>query len=242
MKALKAALHCHSGEDPEDHIPYNAYEFLDLAHALAFEVVAFTCHDFFFWDKKVVEYAKKKNIVLIPGIEKKIQGKHVVILNANKEAENIKKFEHLTAIKKINDYFVFAPHPFYPNWFCLKKKLIKYIDLFDGIEHSFFYSDLWNPNRKAEKVAKEYKKTLIGTSDIHILKYMDPTYTIIHAKKNIPSILKALRNGNIEVITSPFKMYELGIIFSTMQLNPLKKLWRRIGGKNKVGKKIIKTI
>ncbi|MBI2464501.1 PHP domain-containing protein [Candidatus Peregrinibacteria bacterium] len=225
---LKAALHCHTGEDPQDPIPYTAREFLDQAALFKFEVVSFTCHDFFFWNEKIKKYAEEKNILLIPGIEKKIEGKHVVILNANKETENIKTFEQLAALKKKFEYFVLAPHPFFPGRISLGKKLIQYINLFDAIEFSYFYSKKINANKKAEKIAKKYNKPLIGTSDIHVLKYMNPTYTIIQSKKDTHSVLSALRKNAFEIKSKPFKAYQLIQIFATMiGINPLQKLAKK---------------
>lgn len=231
LPKLKATLHCHTGEEPHDFIPYTAREFLDQASSLQFDVVAFTCHDFFFWNETTKTYAEQKKILLIPGIEKKIEGKHVVILNANKETENIKTFKQLAALKKKFGYFVLAPHPFFPGRISLGKKLIQYMHLFDAIEFSYFYSTKINANKKAKSIAQKYKKPLIGTSDIHVLKYMNPTYTIIQSKKDTHSVLNALRKNTFEIRSRPFKTYQLAQIFATMiGINPLLKLaqkWKK---------------
>lgn len=227
-KLLKAILHAHTGEEPLDAIAYDAYKFLDRAAEKKFEIVAFTCHDFFFWDEKVKKYAGKKNILLIPGIEKKIEGKHVVILNADKNAETIEHFKTLREYKTNRNCFIFAPHPYHGTNYCLGSILEKHMDLFDGIEWSYFYSQSINPNLKAKKTAEKHKKTIIGTSDIHLIEYLDPTFTWIESEKNIPAVLEALRNNKTKIESKPFKNYELAIILGKMFSNPLRKILRSL--------------
>ncbi|MBI2453544.1 hypothetical protein HYV56_02470 [Candidatus Peregrinibacteria bacterium] len=221
MKLLKAALHAHTTEDPIDKIPYSSYEFIDHAASLAFDVVAITCHKYCFLNDEVTKYALSRNIVLINGIEQNIEGKHVVILNATKETEHIFTFEDLEKYKKNYNCFVLAPHPFFPMPFCLNKKLIKHIGLFDGIEFSYFYNEKCNFNKKAVEISKKHKKPLVGTSDIHILKYFNPTYALIEAEKNIASILKALNAGKTKIVSRPLTITQLIEIQFKMVFMPL---------------------
>lgn len=224
MPNLKVALHCHTGEEPKENLDYNAYQFLDRACELHFDVVAFTCHDFLFFPKEIQVYASKKNILLIPGIERSIGLKHVLILNASKECEKIHTFKKLKEYKAKNDCLIIAPHPFFGTYQCLKKKLIQNIDLFDAIEFSFFYSEKVNWNKKAIKTAEKYQKPLIGTSDVHLIEYMDMTYSIIEAEKNIPSIFQAIRKNQIVIKTEPLKKGEMSKLFWKMSTNHLRRI------------------
>ncbi len=228
MPLLKAALHCHTREEPKENLKYNARELLDRAAKLHFDVAAFTCHNFFFFPKEIQEYAAKKNILLIPGIERSIKRRHVLILNATPDAEKIRTFEKLREYRSKNNCLIIAPHPFYRTYHCLKKKLIEHLDLFDAIEFSFFYSLKTNWNKKAIKTAKKYKKPLIGTSDVHFLEYFDTTYSLIEAEKNISSIFQAIRKNRIAIKTEPLKKGEMSKIFFKMSGNHLRRIGKKI--------------
>ena len=78
---LKADFHIHSNEDKRDLIAYSAREFIDAAAEKKFDVLALTNHDIFTYSQELSDYAAEKGILLIPGIESTIEGKHVVILN-----------------------------------------------------------------------------------------------------------------------------------------------------------------
>ena len=71
--------------------------------------------------------------------------------------------------------------------------MIRAIDVFDAIEYSCFYVKLINKNKKAVKIAKKYKKALIGTSDAHYLWQMNNTYSLINSKKDILSVINAVK-------------------------------------------------
>jgi hypothetical protein len=200
---LKAQLHVHCKEDPQDNIDYSAKEVIDEAARNNFDVLSFTCHDKVIHTKELEEYAKRKKILLIPGIERTIEGKHVLIYNiTSKEIENIKTFQDL---KKLKNKLIIAPHPFHYLPACLKDKIIKY-DVFDAWEFSFFYTKLFNPNKKILKLAKKYNKPIVGTSDVHFIEDLNQTFTLIDADKNINSIFNAIKSNKIKVISSPLKL------------------------------------
>ena len=100
---LKAQLHIHTKEDPIDggFIKYTTKEVIDYAAKKGFEVLSITCHNKVIYSEKLQEYATKKNILLIPGVEKTIQGKHVLIYNVNNEdIKNINSFVELKKFKR----------------------------------------------------------------------------------------------------------------------------------------------
>jgi predicted metal-dependent phosphoesterase TrpH len=208
---VKASLHIHVQGDPTENIKYSGFQLLDLAQARGFEVIAFTCHDKVVYSKDLAEYANFKGIVLIPGIEKTIQGKHVIILNATPETEQIQTFMELKKYKSENpNCFILAPHPFHIFGCSLGYQLIKYINLFDGIEFNYFYNWLLNPNIISKFIAKKYNKPLIGTSDVHMLEYFSATYSTIQIQeKNLNSILNSLKSNKVEITTKSFSVLEL---------------------------------
>lgn len=210
MQPLKVQFHVHTKDDPLDKPKHTAKEMLDLAAAKQYDVVSITHHDGYFFNEEIVEYAEKRGILLIPGIEKTIERRHVLIINATPDTEKIKTFYELSKYKKSHpDCLIIAPHPYFPRGFCLQEKLLQNINLFDAIEHSWFFTKKFNQfNKKAEKVAKLHRKPFMGTSDNHILPYFDQSFTLVHAEKNWSSIREAILNNQIEMHATPLTMEE----------------------------------
>lgn len=204
---LKADLHLHTSEDPNDHLPYNARELIDYAKTLGFDVLAITLHEKLFQDKKVFDYARKKGILLIPGIELKINGMHVLAYNVTEtDIKDIKNLEDLKKIKRKNTLIV-APHPYY-GLISLGKNLEKYVDLFDAVEYCHFYTKWINgPNKKAARVAWKHNKPLVGNSDAHHLWRLNTTYTLIDSKKDLNAVINAVKKGNVKVVSTHLTLF-----------------------------------
>jgi len=179
---LKADLHVHTSEDPKDGriVKHSARELIDVAAEKGYEVISITNHNKVTYDEKLRNYAAKKGILLIPGIELSLKEGHVLVYNiTQKQADKIKKIKDLKKIvaKKT---LVVAPHMFYPI-VGIGKKFLKHSHLFDAIEHCYFYTSLVNPNKKAMKIAEQYNKPVIGNSDLHKLKWLEHTYSFINS-------------------------------------------------------------
>lgn len=213
---LKANLHFHTAEDPDEAaIKYNLYQGIDKAAALGFGALAVTCHRAFVVTPDHQKYAAQKGIVLIPGIENNLDenknrslraGGHCVILNCTKEVEAVRTFADLADYKKRRpEIFIIAPHPYYYGNYSLKNNLEKYIHLFDAVEQSWFYSKKWfNRNPRAEVVAKKYNLPFIATSDAHFFDFFDKSYAVIDVEeKTIPAIFNSIREKRFVNVTSP---------------------------------------
>ena len=98
---LKADFHIHTGEDPLDnHISYSAKELIDKASKQGFDVLAITNHSCMTFDDALKDYATGLGILLISGIESRIDGKDVILLNfTSSEVKKISTFEDLKRIK-----------------------------------------------------------------------------------------------------------------------------------------------
>ncbi|MBI2106389.1 PHP domain-containing protein [Candidatus Woesearchaeota archaeon] len=102
---LKADLHLHAKEDIRDAVKYTVKELIDHMASKGFQVIALTFHDQSYNSEEMNNYAKSKGILIIPGIERTIKGRHVLIYNLDhKKAEEIKDFEDLKKIKNENVY------------------------------------------------------------------------------------------------------------------------------------------
>lgn len=212
---LKANFHFHTSEDKRHRISYSLREGIDYASTLGFEVLAPTCHQKAIWTPEHAEYAASKNILLIPGIElymreqEKDTPKHVLLLNALQETESMRTFNELEKYKKTHpEIFIIASHPYFYGNFSVKNLLEKHINLFDGIEHSWFYSKMFNRNKKGEEIAKKYNLPFIATSDTHFFKHMDKDYMVIEADEKTPqAIFAALKQHKFQNVTSPKKFF-----------------------------------
>lgn len=210
---LKTNFHFHTNDDPMDPVGYTLLEGIDHAARFGFGALAVTCHQKFAWTENAAIYAEERGILLIPGIEVNVDenrekwGRHVLILNAAKTAEDVRTFEELERYKNTHpESFIIAPHPYFYGDFSLDEFLEKYVHLFDAIEHSWFYSRFFNRNKKARAIAKKHALPLISTSDTHFLDFFHTNYCTVDAEAKTPeAIFGAIRERRFENTTSPRK-------------------------------------
>jgi len=210
---LKADLHVHTADDRFDRLGYSSEMLIDIVAQLNLDVLAIACHGRVVYTARLAEYARRRGVLLIPAIENLIDGKHVVLINPDREQAAATTFDALRALGRRNAV-ILAPHPFYPSKACLRGALIAHMDLFDAIEHSCFYHYAYNPNRKAIKVANQYGRPLLGTSDTHILPYCGSTFSWIEAEEaGIEAVIEAIRAGRVELETAPPPWVNFKIMF-----------------------------
>jgi predicted metal-dependent phosphoesterase TrpH len=216
---IKASLHIHTKEDLKDGyvVKYNIYDLIDYAERHNFKILALTGHKKFIYEPAFDEYAKKKGIILIPAVELNLnQGflflNHILVLNCDKEINQVKNFADLEKYKKEHpEIFIIAPHPGFGIMESISvSELIKHIDLFDAVEHSWFYSKSINLNSRSGRAAKKFNKPFIATSDAHILTYFDIDYAVLETDDlSLEGIFKAIKENKFYNITRPKKIYEM---------------------------------
>ncbi|NIM89514.1 MAG: hypothetical protein GTO17_01040 [Candidatus Aminicenantes bacterium] len=205
-KKLKVDLHTHTAEDPIENIKYDSFQLIERASQEGFDVLAITNHKLVTYNEDLAEYAEKKGILLIPGIEATFSDKEVLILNPDFKKNPLRSsLEDLEKIKK-NHSLIIAPHPFFPNKKSLKSDLYPYLFFFDALEFSHFYNRLIDFNKKAVQTANQYNKPLLGMSDCHNIWQFGKTYTLIEAKKEMFSVFQAIKEGKIEIRTAPVSL------------------------------------
>lgn len=202
MRKLKAELHSHTLGDPHDPIQYTPECLIDLAASKGYDVLAITCHDRMLWSEALANYAGRQGILLIPGVEATVQGRHVLLYNQEFDPQRFDTFDGLRRNKSPRA-LAMAAHPYFPAPHALLGQLRRHIDLFDAIEYCHFYTGWINFNRQAVRVAKEHGLPLVGTSDVHHLWQLGKTWSLIEAEKNVDSVLDAIRRGAVEVVTRP---------------------------------------
>jgi predicted metal-dependent phosphoesterase TrpH len=212
---LKADFHIHTREDPHDFIRHTAVELLEEAARQGFDVLAITCHNKRLWSDDLRRRAEDLGLLLIPGVEAAIEGRHTLLLDMPYSRLRVRRFEHVRRLKR-DGGLVIAPHPFFPAPKCLNGKLRENLDLFDAIEFSHFYTRRVDFNRKAVAYARRMGLPLVGTSDCHRLWQLGTTYSLIEAQeRTIPAVFEGIRAGRVRVVTAPLR-----------PLRRLERVWR----------------
>ncbi len=207
-RPLKVDLHTHTADDPEETIHHTGRELIDKAHRLEFDALCITNHNAVCSNGYLRDYARELGIILLPGVEITVQGKHVIIINAQEEILKARTFDDLRRMRNGNSLIV-APHPYFPGLYSLFGKMRLNIELFDAIEFSWFYHSHINFNLFAARAAEEFGLPLLGTSDCHKLGKFGSTYSVVDAEKDPESIIEAVKAGRIEVAANPLKLTEL---------------------------------
>ena len=211
---IKTDLHIHTHDDPRDALDYSAHQLLERAKTLGFEVLAITLHDAVFDRPEVFARAAEMGILLIPSAELRILGGDVILLNVRaEEIAGIRNFDDLRQLRarRGDSLYTIVPHPFYVLGGSIGERMVKEIDCFDAIELCHFHKGIFNPNRRAERVAAEFGKPLIATSDAHRLATFGSHYTSIPrpAELTIEAVFAALRSGPLRLTSPPATFADL---------------------------------
>ena len=204
---LKCDLHLHTKEDPRHQLSYTAKELIDAASGHGFDVLSITNLNTVTYNSDLASYAEERGILLIPGVEATVMGKHVLIYGVDKMDE---KWDSLTFFDlkrlKAAGAFIVAPHPYYPNYNCLGNLLDRFSTLFDAVEYSHLYTRKVNFNLKAQEFAKRQGIPILGLSDTHSLKQLNYTYTLLDANKDMSSIFQSIKDDKVTIVTRPAKL------------------------------------
>jgi len=201
---LKVDLHTHTADDPIDRIPHSTTQLIDRAATLGYDALAITLHDHQFDVQSLASYAAARGITLIPGIERTIEGRHVLLLNFPAAAvDAVRSFEDLAALKRSFHGLVIAPHPFFPMPSCLLGKMNRHVDLFDAVEYNAMYAPFLNFNRLGERWARRHGKPIVGNGDVHRLEQLGTTYSLVDAERDAASICAAIAAGRVRIVTRP---------------------------------------
>lgn len=204
---LKVELHTHTGDDPSDRICYSTPDLIDRAAELGYDALAITLHDCQLDVAPYVEYASTRGIVLIPGIERTIEGRHVLLLNYSPAAEAVDTFDALARLRERERGLVIAPHPFFPAASALRGALTRHAHLFDAIEWNGMFTRHVNFNALAERWARTHGKPIVGNGDVHRLEQLGTTYSLVDADRDPAAICDAVAAGRVRLVTSPHSMF-----------------------------------
>lgn len=224
---LKVELHTHTADDPEDAIPHSSRELIDRAAALGYDAVAITLHNRQLDLEPLADHAARRGVVLIPGVERTIDGRHVLLVNFPAWAATIGSFAELADVKTSSGGLVIAPHPFFPARHCLGPIMDRYAEVFDAVEFAYFYTRGCNFNRPAVRWARRQGKPLVGNGDVHRLFQLGKTYTLVDAAPRPEAICEAIRAGRVEVVTRPIGYWEATRLMADLTTASARKTWRQ---------------
>jgi predicted metal-dependent phosphoesterase TrpH len=201
---LKVELHTHTADDPRDRIPYSSAELIDRAAELGFHALAITLHDRQLDLRWLLGYAAERGVVLIPGIERTVQGKHVLLLNFSSGADSVRTFVDLARLKARHPQgLIVAPHPYFPGSSCLGRLLERHSDLFDAVEWNSMFTRRINFNLPAARWAARNGKPIVGTGDVHRMSQLGTTYSLVDAEPTADAICQAVAAGRVQVQAQP---------------------------------------
>jgi predicted metal-dependent phosphoesterase TrpH len=224
---LKVELHAHTAEDPIDDIPHSSHDLIDRAAILGYGALAITLHERQLDLKRLTLYAAERGMTLIPGVERTIGGRHVLLLNFSRAAETVRSFDDLRRLRTRERGLVVAPHPFFPTGSCLRGDLERHADLFDAVERNAMFVRGLDFNARAEAWARRHGKPIVGNCDVHRLAQLGTTYSLVDAGPDAGAICDAIRAGRVSVETRPLSGIDALCIFGSMSLADLRASARR---------------
>lgn len=232
---IKIDLHIHTLDDPKDAVDFSAHQLLERARALGFRALAITLHDAVFDRKEVFADAAAMGILLIPAAEVRLLGADVIVLNVTaEEVAQLKNFDDLRSLRarRGGSIFTIAPHPFYIFGGSIGSRLFAEIDCFDAIEFCHFHIGLFNPNRRAQRVAAHFAKPLIATSDAHRLHAFGRHYTSMPMPPalTVENVFTGLRCGPLRLTSPPSSVTDfLSAIYFVFLAHPF-RVRRKLAG------------
>jgi predicted metal-dependent phosphoesterase TrpH len=213
---LKVELHAHTDEDPADRLPHTTGDLVDRAAALGYDAVAITLHDRYFDPAPHSAHAASRNVLLLSGIERTIEGRHVLLINFPADVAHVRSFEEIGALKASTNGLVVAPHPFYPVPSALRGRLDLQVSVVDAVEINSMFTSWIDFNAGAVAWARANGKPLVGNTDLHLLDQLGTTYSLVDADKTADAVCAAIRAGRVEVRRTPLTLPRAATTFLRM--------------------------
>jgi predicted metal-dependent phosphoesterase TrpH len=215
---LKVELHAHTVHDRADRIRHTTRDVIEHAISLGYHALALTLHDIQRDNTADAAWARERGFVLISGVERTIEGVHVLLINFPAHlALGVRRFADVPALKAAWPHgIVVVPHAFYPVGSAMRDRLDQHASWVDAIEVNALYTRQLDFNTRAVAWAKAHGKPLVGNTDLHHLQQMGTTYTLVDAPPDADAICDAIRSGRVEVHTKPVSPLKAAWFFTWM--------------------------
>ncbi|MCH7477013.1 MAG: hypothetical protein IIA14_02800 [SAR324 cluster bacterium] len=79
--------------------------------------------------------------------------------------------------------------------------------MFDAIEYSQLYLSWLNFNHRAKEMARQLDLPVVGNTDVHWLFQLGWTYSLVYAEQNTDSVLNAIKEGHVRLVTQPVSSF-----------------------------------
>jgi predicted metal-dependent phosphoesterase TrpH len=214
VPSYRIDLHNHCQGDPLDPLAHTIYEHIDQAKKVCLDAIAITWHRRVCMDEAAFTYARERGMLVIPGMEAEVDGKHLVVLGLREgDLPGRTNWEEIRALRARKPGIVtMAAHPFYPHPCCLNRHMNEAIDCIDLVEwcalHVNWLPSRISPNLRAARWAQQHGKTLVACSDAHSPAAIGRSPSTVEATAlTEEAILEAVRAGHV---TFPRHSLEMG--------------------------------
>ena len=85
-------------------------------------------------------------------------------------------------------------------------------DLFDAVEYNAMFTAEANFNRLAERWARKHGKPMVGNCDVHRLRQLGTTYSMVDAEPDPGAICEAILAGKVQVVANPLSWMTAGAL------------------------------
>lgn len=216
---IKTELHAHTALDPLDYIAHSTRDLIDRAAGLGYGALAVTLHNRYYDPVEDAAYAKARGVVMIAGVERTIDGRHLLLLNYPAACAEVASFDELRALRQRHpDGLVVAPHAFYPIGSSLGSLAERHRDVIDAVEVNSMFTRWLDFNAPAVAWARRHGKPLVGNTDLHLLDQLGTTYTLVDATPDATAICAAVRAGRVQVRSNALSSIRAAWIFARMSV------------------------
>ena len=88
---------------------------------------------------------------------------------------------------------------------------------------------------RLERWAARHGKTLVGNCDVHRLRQLGTTYSLIDAEPNPDAICEAIVSGRVRVESRPLGIMEAAAVMSSLFVQDVRSLGSRSSAPRSVG-------
>ena len=97
--------------------------------------------------------------------------------------------------------------------------------LFDAAEVNAMFTNVVDFNRPARRWADRYGKPLVGNGDIHRLRQLGTTYSLVDAEPDPDAICAAIAAGRLRVESRPMPWIDIASVLGGLVLGDIAR-WR----------------